>query len=192
MSTPLIIGLSAGGAVLLLIVLIIVIRISNTNRFNKKFKHQMEKLQEEDPNITFEQPKKESTAESETSNKRKGKAIVEDYVDDDLIPSSPQESEGDSHEELRKKHEDRFAKAMKKFEEISKRNKEEREKHGEIEELEEKKLQAETDDFEEFMNEHSYGRLFADKTLFEQIKDLSPEMKAILFSGIFRPYDENK
>ncbi len=192
MSTPLIIGLSAGGAVLLLIVLIIVIRISNTNRFNKKFKHQMEKLQEEDPNITFEQPKKESTAVSETSNKRKGKAIVEDYVDDDLIPSSPQESEGDSHEELRKKHEDRFAKAMKKFEEISKRNKEEREKHGEIEELEEKKLQAETDDFEEFMNEHSYGRLFADKTLFEQIKDLSPEMKAILFSGIFRPYDENK
>ena len=192
MSIPLIIGLSAGGAVLLLIVLIIVIRISNTNRFNKKFKHQMEKLQEEDPNITFEQPKKESTAVSEKSNKRKDKAIVEDYVDEDLFSSSPQESESVSDDELRKKHEERFAKAMKKFEEISKRNKEEREKHGEIEELEEKKLQAETDDFEEFMNEHSYGRLFADKTLFEQIKDLSPEMKAILFSGIFRPYDENK
>ncbi len=52
------------------------------------------------------------------------------------------------------------------------------------------KDEEEDDDFESFMNEHSYGRLLADKTLYDQIQDLSPEMKALIFSGIFRPYNE--
>ncbi len=199
MSTPIIIGISAGGAVLLLIVLIVIIRISNTNRFNKKFKKQMEKIQEEDPNISFEAPKNMSMPANENNlktsdksgQKNNKKAIIEDYVDEDILSPNPTLEESD--EAIRQKHEDRFAKAMKKFEEISKRNREEREKEGKISGAKTNEAQdSNGDDFEKFMDEHSYGRLFADKNLFEQIKDLSPEMKAILFSGIFRPYDENK
>ncbi len=186
MSPMMIFGIAAGGAILLFLVLIICIRVSNTNRFNKKFKKNFDKISKDNANdtvdLSFDKPVKPSV--------KTGAPVIEDYVDeDDKEKQDAEKEEKKDKSDNAKALDERFEKAMKRFEEISRRNRERQEAKAEEEEETEKEN---SDDFEEFMNEHSYGRMFADKNLFEQIQDLSPELKAILFSGIFRPYDDGK
>ena len=45
------------------------------------------------------------------------------------------------------------------------------------------------DDFEQFLNEHSYSRRIFDKTILDSIKDLSPKLKAIIIGNLFDKYD---
>lgn len=46
------------------------------------------------------------------------------------------------------------------------------------------------DDFDEFRKKHSYTRFLGDKKIAEQIKKLSPEMKAILFGNVLDRKDQ--
>lgn len=46
------------------------------------------------------------------------------------------------------------------------------------------------DDFDEFRKKHSYTRFLGDKNVAEQIKNLSPEMKAILFGNVLDRKDQ--
>lgn len=52
------------------------------------------------------------------------------------------------------------------------------------------KKNAEEDDFERFLDKHSYTRRIIDKNLLNKIKKLPPDVKAVLLSNIFtRPQD---
>ena len=51
------------------------------------------------------------------------------------------------------------------------------------------KKKSREDDFEEFMNEHSYSRKIFDSTILNSIKDLPPKLKAIIIGNIFDKYD---
>ena len=46
------------------------------------------------------------------------------------------------------------------------------------------------DDFEEFMNEHSYTRKILDNDIMDKLKNLPPEVKAIILSNVFNKYDD--
>lgn len=184
MSIYAILGICGGGFVLFIFLFIIIVRKSNTERFNKRFKKSFQKVEDVKDELIYDKP---------VETKKTSAPIIENYVEEEPDEVEPL----DNNEEELPQDDERFAKAMKRLEEIAKRNRERKERiEKEREEIvsddEKNVTEKKTDDFDEFMNEHSYGRLFADKTLFEQIRDLSPELKAILFSGIFRPYDEGK
>lgn len=46
------------------------------------------------------------------------------------------------------------------------------------------------DDFEEFRRKHSYTNFLTNKSILQQIKELSPEMKAIIFGNVLDRKDE--
>ena len=48
----------------------------------------------------------------------------------------------------------------------------------------------EDDDFEEFLNEHSYSRRILNNDLIKNLKDLPPDIKAIILSNVFNKYDD--
>ncbi len=49
------------------------------------------------------------------------------------------------------------------------------------------------DDFEQFLNEHSFTRKVLDKSLISQIQKLPPEIKAVIMSNVFDKFnDDNK
>ena len=47
-----------------------------------------------------------------------------------------------------------------------------------------------TDDFEDFMNEHAYSRRIFNKDLLSKLRDLPPEIKAVILSNVFNKYDD--
>ncbi len=52
------------------------------------------------------------------------------------------------------------------------------------------KKSKKTDDFEKFLDKHSYTRRIIDKNLLKKLQELPPEIKAIVISNIFtRPQD---
>ena len=53
-----------------------------------------------------------------------------------------------------------------------------------------KKKPEKTDDFEDFMNEHAYSRRIFNKDLLSKLRDLPPEIKAVILSNVFNKYDD--
>lgn len=47
----------------------------------------------------------------------------------------------------------------------------------------------EEDDFEDFLNEHSYTRKVLDKDMINKLNSLPPEVRALLLSNIFNKFD---
>ena len=45
-------------------------------------------------------------------------------------------------------------------------------------------------DFETFLNEHAYSRKIFDKTLLEKIREMPPEMKAIVLGNLFDRFND--
>ncbi len=183
MSPFVILGICLGGAIVLLVAFIWIVRTANANRFNKKFKKHLQKEEVETEDISFEDPLPLLKEEAPS----KGEAIVEEYnpaTEEFSQMQHIQNASIEKNDTTKNSSEERFERAMRRFQELSNRNKENAAATA--------TKKVEKDDFEEFMNQHSYGRMLTDKTLYEQIKELSPELKAILFSGLFRPYDEDK
>ena len=46
------------------------------------------------------------------------------------------------------------------------------------------------DDFEQFLDEHAYSRRILNKDILSKIKDLPPEVKAVILSNVFNKYDD--
>ena len=56
--------------------------------------------------------------------------------------------------------------------------------------LKTKKSNSRNDDFEDFLNEHSYTRRVLDEDLLKQIKSLPPKLKAIVLGNIFNKFED--
>lgn len=173
-----ILGLVLVGLLILSIIFIICVRTSNAHRFNKMFKIQKQKLNEYYDQINFEEKPAQETDKKieneETDFKEKSEqlqSVQSEQLQQEVLPENK-----------------KYIDMLKRFEERRRFLQEQQEK--EKQENEQKKQPEEIDDFEEFMNEHSYSRLFADKSLYEQIQNLSPELKAVIFSGLFKRIDD--
>lgn len=58
--------------------------------------------------------------------------------------------------------------------------------------VEEDERRKRDEEFEQFLDDHAFSRKVFDKTLLEQIQDLPPDVKAIIFGNIFDKYDDHK
>lgn len=198
MSMPILIGIICGGVLILLIIAIIFIRKANKKRFKKlqenlkKYKQEKEELEhddkitlskdptEPDPFKTLEEKpeekadKKENKAESANKNG----PIIEDYV-----TSSQTKSQARRDQTIRttmtkqprnvenKSLADFFASERTKINQSSAKS-------------------EQKDDFEEFLDEHAYSRRILNKDILSKIKDLPPEIKAVILSNVFNKYDD--
>ncbi len=54
-----------------------------------------------------------------------------------------------------------------------------------------KERKARDDDFEQFLDEHSFTRKAFDKSLLSQIKNLPPEIKAVIMSNVFDKFNDD-
>lgn len=198
MSMPILIGIICGGVLILLIIPIIFIRKANKKRFKKlqenlkKYKQEKEELEhddkitlskdptEPDPFKTLEEKpeekadKKENKAESANKNG----PIIEDYV-----TSSQTKSQARRDQTIRttmtkqprnvenKSLADFFASERAKINQSSAKS-------------------EQKDDFEEFLDEHAYSRRILNKDILSKIKDLPPEIKAVILSNVFNKYDD--
>lgn len=203
MSTPLLIGIICGGVLLILIVAIIFIRRANKKRFKKlqenlqKYKTENEELdhenkitlskdQEPDPFKTLEEKPAENNAEHHENKiesqdgkqqvAKKTGPIIEDYI----APNQPQPRRDTTIHTIRAKQPrnldnksitDLFAEERAKMDAKSAKN-------------------MPKDDFEEFLDEHAYSRRILNKDILSKIKDLPPEIKAVILSNVFNKYDD--
>ncbi len=55
-----------------------------------------------------------------------------------------------------------------------------------------KAAQNRDDDFEKFLDEHSFTRRVLDKSLLSQIQKLPPEIKAVIMSNVFDKFNDDK
>lgn len=55
----------------------------------------------------------------------------------------------------------------------------------------EREKKARDDDFEQFLNEHSFTRKVFDKSLLSQIKKMPPEIKAVIMSNVFDKFHDD-
>ncbi len=45
-------------------------------------------------------------------------------------------------------------------------------------------------DFEDFMNEHAFSRKILDRKMVEKLRNLSPEMQAVILNSVFNKFDD--
>lgn len=194
LSVPAIVGIIIGACFVLFIVYAICVRISNVKRFDKLFGSNHKKVMQERKDLNFIEPQ-HKTNEIETKIENKDQPVIEDYTEDQILTNDFMDSfdfsKNNEINKLDKSHMTRkYDQIMSRFDSLTANPRQRMDPTFSRQKASYLKDEEEDDDFESFMNEHSYGRLLADKTLYDQIQDLSPEMKALIFSGIFRPYNE--
>lgn len=165
------VGIGLAVLVGLFIVYVIIVRTANSRRYNKRFAKTLKSINEYNEKINYTEPEE-----------------VKPVVEESYVQQPEQENLTQQEDKNAKAESERYAQMIKRIEERRRRFEERRRQEEEEQDLEVEPK----DDFEDFMDKHSYSRLFADKTLYEQIKDLSPELKAIIFSGLFKRIDDDK
>lgn len=181
-----------GAAIIaILIIAVIFIRISNKKRF-KKLQDNIKKYKAENDNFgnevnvkvsddktaTVENPTmvEQYVPENEVPSYQNNPPIIEDYDvdvedDDDDIPDFiPRRRNRDERRNVYGR--DRRASSM-----LNRTHYESNDND-------------EYDDFEEFLNEHSYSRRILNNDLIKNLKDLPPDIKAIILSNVFNKYDD--
>lgn len=181
-----------GAAIIaILIIAVIFIRISNKKRF-KKLQDNIKKYKAENDNFgnevnvkvsddktaTVENPTmvEQYVPENEVPSYQNNPPIIEDYDvdvedDDDDIPDFiPRRRNRDERRNVYGR--DRRASSM-----LNRTHYESNDND-------------EDDDFEEFLNEHSYSRRILNNDLIKNLKDLPPDIKAIILSNVFNKYDD--
>lgn len=181
-----------GAAIIaILIIAVIFIRISNKKRF-KKLQDNIKKYKAENDNFgnevnvkvsddktaTVENPTmvEQYVPDNEVPSYQNNPPIIEDYDvdvedDDDDIPDFiPRRRNRDERRNVYGR--DRRASSM-----LNRT-------HYESNDYDE------DDDFEEFLNEHSYSRRILNNDLIKNLKDLPPDIKAIILSNVFNKYDD--
>ncbi len=172
-----------GCILLLLIVAIIFIRRSNKKRFNKlqenlkKYKAEKESL-ENDNKITLSKDEEEiDTGEvkqnpiaNEESENKTLKPIIEDF---DFKPQNTKKTNQNNTNSIQSDND---------FNQLDFLNQIRINKNS--------NRQQKKDDFEEFLDEHAYSRRIINKDIMSKIKNLPPEIKALILSNVFNKYDE--
>lgn len=191
MNTIALICIICGGILLLFIVAIIFIRRSNKKRFQRlqenlnKYKEENKNF-EQDNKITLSKEPEAPQNESVTQETREPvDTKLENTLQEDKETSQQpiiEEYDGwhDEPKEYKRKpqsisNEDFFKDELRKFIETNEKSKKKPEK---------------TDDFEDFMNEHAYSRRIFNKDLLSKLRDLPPEIKAVILSNVFNKYDD--
>ena len=191
MNTIALICIICGGILLLFIVAIIFIRRSNKKRF-QRLQENLNKYKEENKNfekdnkITLSKEPEAPQNESVTQETREPADIKLENTQQENTEKSQQpiieEYDGwhDEPKEYKRKpqsisNEDFFKDELRKFIETNEKS---------------KKKPDKTDDFEDFMNEHAYSRRIFNKDLLSKIRDLPPEIKAVILSNVFNKYDD--
>ena len=191
MNTIALICIICGGILLLFIVAIIFIRRSNKKRF-QRLQENLNKYKEENKNfekdnkITLSKEPEAPQNESVTQETREPADIKLENTQQENTEKSQQpiieEYDGwhDEPKEYKRKpqsisNEDFFKDELRKFIETNEKSKKKPEK---------------TDDFEDFMNEHAYSRRIFNKDLLSKLRDLPPEIKAVILSNVFNKYDD--
>lgn len=191
MNTIALICIICGGILLLFIVAIIFIRRSNKKRF-QRLQENLNKYKEENKN--FEQDNKITLSKEPEApqneniiqeiNEPAGIKLENTQQENTEKSQQPiiEEYDGwhDEPKEYKRKpqsisNEDFFKDELRKFIETNEKS---------------KKKPDKTDDFEDFMNEHAYSRRIFNKDLLSKIRDLPPEIKAVILSNVFNKYDD--
>lgn len=169
------------GVFVALVGFIVVVRIFNRKRF-KRLQENLKKLNQEKEDMEHDDklslPKEENMGTSyepiiqDTQVEGDKKPIIEDYVPDNepqFQNMYPKMSEVDFDNE---------------FEDTDNNYSNTYERPKSIKEPE--------DDFDKFMNEHSYSRKVFNRPLVEKIKKLPPDVRMLLLSNVFDKYDDDK
>lgn len=156
------------GVFVLLIGFIIIIRINNRKRF-KKLQENLKKFRQENENLSQEDkislPKEEDFDMSSSSDI--------DFSNKDF-----------GLDEEQGKLEDFQSVDTSPFSDLN--------EFSEVQFDMKPTLSKSDDDFEKFMNEHSYSRKVFNKPLLEKIKKLPPDVRMLLLSNVFDRYDDDK
>ena len=164
--------IACGGVLIVFILTILLIRKSNRKRF-KKLQENLKKYQQEnedfgkdgDPDVM-----KGVSVSEENTKFDAGVPIIEDYV-----PEKPQNTEKETaqSEPIKMPEHDDFD--FDSFLEKESPKEKARRKHDE--------------EFESFMNEHAFSRRVLDKNMVDKIKNLPPDIKAIILNSVFDKFD---
>lgn len=191
MNTIALLCIICGGILLLFIVAIIFIRRSNKKRF-QRLQENLNKYKEENKN--FEQDNK-ITLSKEPEAPQNENIIQEINEPADIkLENTQQENTEKSQQPIIEEYDgwhDEPKEYKRKPQSISNEDffKDELRKFIETNEKSKKKPDK-TDDFEDFMNEHAYSRRIFNKDLLSKIRDLPPEIKAVILSNVFNKYDD--
>lgn len=191
MNTIALLCIICGGILLLFIVAIIFIRRSNKKRF-QRLQENLNKYKEENKN--FEQDNK-ITLSKEPEAPQNENIIQEINEPADIkLEDTQQENTEKSQQPIIEEYDgwhDEPKEYKRKPQSISNEDffKDELRKFIETNEKSKKKPDK-TDDFEDFMNEHAYSRRIFNKDLLSKIRDLPPEIKAVILSNVFNKYDD--
>lgn len=177
------IGLIVGGSILaLLIILIVFIRISNIKRF-RRLQANLKKIKEEEQTESLDDkvilPKEEESAilnQDEpyiTGNEMK----VEDYIPDE---------QSEDNNKIKPVVEDYVSESDKLPPYENYDQKRRFENKNKIQKVNRDK------DFEDFLNEHAFSRKVFNKSLLDKIRELPPEVKAIVLGNVFDKFDDDK
>ncbi len=191
MNTIALICIICGGILLLFIVAIIFIHRSNKKRF-QRLQENLNKYKEENKN--FEQDNK-ITLSKEPEAPQNENIIQETREPADIkLENTQQENTEKSQQPIIEEYDgwhDEPKEYKRKPQSISNEDffKDELRKFIETNEKSKKKPEK-TDDFEDFMNEHAYSRRIFNKDLLSKLRDLPPEIKAVILSNVFNKYDD--
>lgn len=176
MNTTTLIILICAGILVLFIGFVVIVRLNNGKR-SKKLQDSLKKVNQEkqdlEQNDKIHLPKENTTftsADLENNGvfKSEKSASVEDYVTD--MPAQ-EEINFENSQEFKPEINTVYNPMGNTFPEYKSKNE---------------------DDFEAFMNEHSYSRKVFNKPLIEKIKKLPPDVRMLLLSNVFDRFDDEK
>lgn len=161
-----------GGAVLLaLIVATIFIRRSNKKRFQRlqeninKYKKENEAFDNDNRIVlSKDEPESEKQEAQPVVHTKPENAVIEDYYEEPPKPINQNRKRSNQYNYRR----------------------------NNIKNAVKSQNQNEDDDFEQFLNEHSYSRKILSGDLISKLQDLPPEIKAVILSNVFNKYDDDK
>lgn len=168
MSTTALICIIGAGVLLFFILMIVLIRRSNKKRFNKlqeninKYKQENQEF-DKNNKITLSKEAEEPKEQAQEENAQpKEEPVIEEYIDDRFLRNQPQR------------------------ERINRRTMPARNPNLQMQ----NNRNFKQDDFERFLDEHAYSRRILNKDILSKIKDLPPEVKAVILSNVFNKYDD--
>ena len=168
MSTTALICIIGAGVLLFFILMIVLIRRSNKKRFNKlqeninKYKQENQEF-DKNNKITLSKEAEEPKEQAQEENaQQKEEPVIEEYIDDRFLRNQPQR------------------------ERINRRTMPARNPNLQMQ----NNRNFKQDDFERFLDEHAYSRRILNKDILSKIKDLPPEVKAVILSNVFNKYDD--
>lgn len=170
------------GVFLLLVSFIVIAKLIGKKRA-KKLQENIKKLNQEKESLNQEvqvvlakdEPEVPQIQESENNEQKDNAPLIEDYIPDPVQEEVSPVSEEDN---IFMGEEDDIQKKLDAL----------------INEMPKQKQESNTikldDDFESFMNEHSYSRKVFNKPLLEKIKKMPPDVRMLLLSNLFDRFDD--